>query len=75
MEGKREIENIQRAMLMLCSSVGGTHSYFCACGRRCRHISAAAFMSCSERANSKITSRMILGQSGGLSGPGHLSRK
>jgi hypothetical protein len=29
-------------MLMLCSSAGGTHSDFCACGRRCRHISAAA---------------------------------
>jgi hypothetical protein len=49
MEGKREMVNIpERAMLMLCSSAGGTHSDFCACGRRCRHISAA-FMSCSER--------------------------
>jgi hypothetical protein len=30
-EGKRELGNIQRAMLMLCSSAGGTHSDFCMC--------------------------------------------
>jgi hypothetical protein len=33
-EGKRELGNIQRAMLMLCSSAGGTHSDYCACSRR-----------------------------------------
>jgi hypothetical protein len=48
-EGKKELGNIQRAMLMLCSSAGGTHSDFCACDRRCRHISASAFKSCSEQ--------------------------
>ena len=53
-EGKKELGNIQRAMLMLCSSAGGTHSDFCACSRRCRHISGAALKSCSERASSKI---------------------
>jgi hypothetical protein len=51
------------AMLMLCSSAGGSHSDFCARGRRCRHISSAAFMSCSECANSKIKGRMDLAHS------------
>jgi hypothetical protein len=75
MEGKREMGNIQRAMLMLCFSPGGTHSDFYACGWCCRHISAAALKSCSERAKSKIKGRMVFGQSRGLSRPGHASRK
>jgi hypothetical protein len=73
-EGKNELENIQRAMLMLCSSAGGTHSDFCACGRRCRHISAAALKSCSEGANSKLVVEWFWASQGGLSRPGHVSR-
>ncbi len=54
-EGKNEFGNIQRAMLMLCSSAGD-NSDFCACGRRCHHISAAA----SSPSQSMPTVRLVV---------------
>ena len=58
-------------MLMLCSSAGGTHSVFV----RAVGVVATFLLLLSERTNSKIKGRMVLGQSGGLSRPGHTSKK
>ena len=67
--------SVQETNVLLPGEGGPNRSDFCACCRRCRHISAAALKSCSERDNSKINALKVFGQSEGLSRPGHVSRK